>query len=186
MEKQFGSTRTKHFPREWGSDWWRKRCHATETIKVLHENIHENDNAQERGARFTEVRRGGARQVRESPVQWGDWVTSWLTLECLGKEVSYLLCYQLLSYSRIEWTMGNWLLSLIWVFRVPEVCFWLLSIFFFFLTSHLSSSHQEAQSSSGNCAVTARGSQGGFLFALYPHQDSPLLWSVLSEFALPC
>lgn len=38
--------------------------------------IHENDSAQERGARFIEVRRGEARQVWESPVQWRDRVTS--------------------------------------------------------------------------------------------------------------
>lgn len=39
-------------------------------------SIRENDSAQKRGARFIEVRRGGARQVWESPVQWRDWVTS--------------------------------------------------------------------------------------------------------------
>lgn len=84
--------------------------------------------------------------------------------------------------SRIEWTVGNCSLSLIWVFRVPEVCFWLLSFLFFSL--HLSSSHQEAQSSPGNCAVTARGNPGALLPCIPIKITAPVICSFWISSAL--
>lgn len=87
---------------------------------------------------------------------------------CVGNEVSYLPTLSIVRILQTVGLSGLWelTLSLIWVFRVPEVCFWLL--FFLIFSLHLSSSHQRGPGSSGNCAVTARGNPGALLFACIP------------------
>lgn len=63
---------------------------------------------------MAEVRGGGARWVWESPGHSRGWVSSVWTVEYVGNEVSYLHAIDCKSSanSRIEWTPGNWPLSL--------------------------------------------------------------------------
>lgn len=112
-------------------DWWSKRSHTAEPGSCC---ISKNDGSQERGDRYSW--REGWRSKREVEKVLCIKETGSLTVEYnIWVMESHIYCAidcENSANTRIEWTTGNWPLSFIWVFRVAEVCFWLISVLFYF------------------------------------------------------